>query len=60
MQLLSMQCSPLGDQSQRATRQRPGYELAVEPDRGGLTRVAGMEMRPSVHPSFQYIQIVIP
>src|SRR5438128_5595449 len=47
--LLPMECSPLGDHGEGAARQRAGHELPVEADRRGLTRVAGVEMRPSVH-----------
>jgi hypothetical protein len=36
-QLLSIERSPLGDQCEGAARQRAGDELAVEPDRRGLT-----------------------
>ena len=55
-----MERGPLGDQCESVTGQRARNEFAVEPDRRGLTRVAGVEMRPRVHTSFQYIQIVIP
>src|SRR6266536_5019845 len=39
----------IGSSASFASSSVPVSELAVEPDRGGLTRLAGMEMRPSVH-----------